>query len=204
MSKSSVLIEKIVIPRHQGWEEVLEPLVRKITGAQQGKCRTGVDYENDTFKMKMHFMGTCGCPYGIARREYENENSHNSECFHTHWQEIRDAFTNHPKYSSALILKTERINMEMQLCRKYRIPYHGGEKIEYVCTCDFEKKWENMGIDHDEDCPSVTPNFWFKDTDFKVWWYKKFFKESYSNQRIDKIEFKEMVKMCTRSCNGSR
>lgn len=199
MFRIKTVVEKFGIPRYDGWEEILEPLVRKITGAQQGKVRTGVDYENDVFKMKMHKFGICHCSYGKAYREFETTNAHDLECFHTMWQEIQEAFKGHPKYNEALILKTERINMEMQLCRKFRIPYHGGVYIESICTCTFKRRWEKLGVEHDEDCEHVAPNFWHKESDLKIWWNKKFFRDSYSNHRIETPEFKKIIKECMKS-----
>jgi hypothetical protein len=199
MFQIQTVVEKFAIPRYEGWEEILEPLVRKITGAQQGKVRTGVDYQNNVFKMKMHRFGICHCSYGKQYREFVENNGHALECFHTAWQEIQDAFKNHPKYHDALILKTERINMETQLCRKFRVPYRGGVYIANVCTCDFKRKWEALGIEHDEDCEHVAPNFWHTESDLKIWWVKKFFRESYSNKRVDTQEFKSIIKECLKS-----
>jgi len=199
MFASKALNEKYVIPRHEGWEEILEPLVRRITGAQQGKCRTACNHTNDTFTIKMHHMGLCPCEYGQKRKEFEENNKHASECFHPNWKEIDDAFRSHPKYSQALILKTERINMEMQLCRKYRLPYQGGSYIENLCTCNFERKWAVLDIEHAEDCPVITPNFYHPASGTKVYWNKKFFRDSYSNRRLSSEEFQNIISECIKS-----
>jgi len=197
----NVLEHKTIIPRNMYWEEALEPLVRRITGVQQGKTHAGCDFENDIFKMKVHFFGNCECDYAIKRKEYEANHSHKSNCFHVAWQEVHDAFINHPKYHKALILKTERLNMEMQICRQYNVKYCG-EKISKVCTCDFEKNWSSLNITHDENCPCVTPNFWYKPKDFKIWWYKTFFRKSYSNYMIDQKQFQNIIKECMKSLKG--
>jgi len=193
------LSEKFCVPRYEGFEEILEPLVRRITGSQQGRVRTGCDFRNEVFIMKMHFYGKCPCSYGKKLHEFEKENEHDVECFHTQWFELDQAFRNHPKYSQALILKTERINAEMQLCRKYRIPYHGGSYIENICTCDFKKKWDMLNVEHDEDCPLIAPNFYHAPSGLKIWWNKKFFRDSYSNRRIEKKEFQKIIGECLRS-----
>jgi len=187
------------ILRHEGWEEILEPLVRKITGAQQGKVRSGCNHNNEVFFIKMHFVGTCPCGYSVKLKEFSSKNCHSLECFHTNWVDIDQTFRKHPLYSKALILKTERINMEMQLCRRYGVSYIGGKHIENICTCSYKKKWEKLGIHHEDDCPEITPNFHYKESDLKIWWNKKFFRDSYSNQEIQKNDFQVMIKNCINS-----
>jgi len=202
MVVSRVLNEEFVIERNAGWEEILETLVRKITGAQQGNVLAGVNFENDLFKMKMHVFGQCGCVYGESYKEFSKSHTHSIECFHTNWQEIQDAFKSHPKYHTSLILKTERMNMERQLCQKYRIPYKGGgEYIENMCTCSFQKQWKELDIEHEESCDKTSPNFIHKPTDYKIWWHKKFFRNAHSNYRIESGEFKKIIKECTKSLN---
>jgi len=187
------------ITRHQGWEEILEPLVRKITGAVEGKVRTGCDFENDVFTMKMHFVGTCPCNYNVEFKKYAKQHNHSTQCFHTNWNEINQAFRSHPRYHNALILKTERINMEMQLCRRYGIPFRGGEYSQDICTCPFDKNWQEMDIQHADDCPVISPNFYHAKSGLKIWWTKKFFRDAYMNQ-ITKIEdFTDMIIECVKS-----
>lgn len=195
------IAQKFLIPRHEGWEEILEPLIRKITGAREGKTRTAVDYKNEVFKIKSHKFGICRCSYGQRYLEFEENNNHSLECFHTAWQEIQDAFKKHPQYEEALILKTERINMEAQLCRRYKIPYKGGVHTERICTCNFKRKWDELKVQHDEDCEHNSPNFWYYHDDIKIWWNKKFFRDAYSNKDINKNQFKLIIGKCIRSVN---
>jgi hypothetical protein len=190
---------KYLVPRSEGWEDILEGLVRKITGVKQGRVRGGTDYKNDVFEMKTYKFGICHCTYGKKYSEFEERNQHALECFHTEWQAIQDAFRNHPKYGKALILRTERVNMEVQLCRKYRIPFNGGKGLELVCTCDFKNKWKSLNINHDETCEHVMPNFWHKPSGFKIWWYKNFFRDSYSTERICEVGFEKIIKECIKS-----
>lgn len=198
MFEINTVNEKFMITRYDGWEEILEPLIRRITGASQGKTRTGANFENEVFKMKTHRFGTCHCLYGKEFRDFEEKQTHSLECFHTQWSDIQEAFKKHPKYHDALILKTERINMEIKLCRDFRIPYKGGV-LGDICTCSFKKKWEDKGILHEETCEHVAPNFKHIESGFSVWWNQKFFRDSYSNERIEKKEFSKIIKECLKS-----
>ena len=189
-------METYNIPRRAGWEQVLEPLVRKITGAQQADCRGGCSYDCELFFMQPHFLGTyCECTYGIAQRDYAKENPHSIQCFHTFWREIDDAFKTHPKYNQSNILKVARTNMVRQLCVKNKIKYEP-RIVREICTCPFEQNWKSLELKHDDACKSNLPNFWFKETDLKIWWYRFFFREAHSNLDITILEFEEIVKRC--------
>ena len=190
-----------MIPRRAGWEEILDPLVRKITGAQQADIRAGCDYDCEAFFMQPHFLGTyCNCSYGIALRDYTKANSHSVQCFHTFWEEIDDAFKGHPKYTSSNVLKVARTNMVRQLCVKNRIKYEP-HIVSKICTCPFKQKWEELDTPHDEGCKSLLPNFWFKELDIKIHWHRFFFKDAYSNKELTLPEFEEIVNRCTKYMN---
>ncbi len=185
------------IPRNEGWEEVMERLVRRITGAVEGKVSAGVKYENELFKMKPHVFGICYCNYGTEYKEFCEKNVHSPQCFHTTWKEINDTFRNHPKYHQVIKLKTECINMERQLCVLNNIPYAGGS-IANVCTCLFSRNWKALNIIHEDSCVHVMPNFQFNKIDLKIWWNQKFFRNAYANQEISLEKFREIIKLCVK------
>jgi len=40
------------------------------------------------------------------------------------------------------------------------------------------------------------PNFWYKPTDFKVWWYKYIGRDPETNRQIDESELKKILEDC--------
>jgi len=194
-----ILRETTIIPRNKGWEEILEPLIRKITGVQQGKVRSGCNYENDVFTMRMHYMGGCSCQYIQIQKEFDKSHPHTQDCFHTQWHDINQTFRSHPQYSNILILKISRINMERQLCLKYNIPYNAETILESICTCPYDAQWKALNMQHEEQCKLLLPNLHIKDEDLKVWWYKKFFRDAYVNTSISKKQFAHLMVKCLRS-----
>jgi len=185
--------ESYAIPRYVGFEDVFEPLIRRITGAQQGTVIGACEFDNDQIKIKPHYFGPCQCQYGVEYKAFCKKNTHTLDCFNYYVQEINEAFKKHPKYSFALPLRTERINMLKALCLKNNFPFKGEKEVEKICTCGFTKSWEMLGHKHHEDCPIVSPNFWHKPTDLKIWWYKVFFRNSYSNRLITIPDLKAIV-----------
>lgn len=189
------------IPRRDGWEQVFEPLVKRITGAQQADVRAGCNYDCEVFYTQPHFLGSlCFCRYGRARREYENDNQHDASCFHAQWKEIDDVFKKHPRYHQSNKLKAERVNMCKQLCDRFMIKYNPKE-IAKICTCNFESDWSNLNFEHEADCPKVMPNFWYKKTDLKIWWYRIFFRDAYANQELCLEDFKGIIAICLNVLN---
>lgn len=193
-------MEKFNIPRRDGWEEILEPLVIQITGAQQAYVRGGCNYDSDVFFMQPHYLGSCPCSYGQKLKEFEKTHSHSPQCFHSFYQEIDEAFKSHPKYYKYNILRTSRVNMIRQLCVKNNITYDP-VKIPEICTCTFQREWEKLNVQHDEACPKILPNFWHKNSNLKIWWFKIFFRNSYANKPIQKEEFQKIVAECIQDVN---
>ena len=187
-------IEKYTIPRHRGFEGVLEPLVKRITGVSQGNLLAGCEFENDVIKMKPHFIGACPCKYGEEYKKYCEKNTHTLDCFHSYVEEINKAFKSHPKYHIALPLKTERINMLKSLCLKNNMPFKSEREVEKLCTCGFNDKWKMLMVEHEENCPVVTPNFIYKISDLKIWWNRVFFRDAYSNKPIKLDEFEKIIR----------
>jgi hypothetical protein len=191
---------KFRIPRRDGWENIMEPLVKQITGAQQADVRGGCHFESDMLFMQPYLVGNCHCTYGQALHKFKQENNHSVQCFHTFYQEIDDVFKKHPKYYQTNKLRAERVNMIRQLCVKNHIKYDP-KNVHKFCTCPFNKKWKALNIQHDLDCPKVLPQFWYKPKDIKIWWYRIFFRDSYCNRKINKDEFKEIVNICLNHVN---
>lgn len=191
--------EKYEIPRYDGWEEVLEPLIRKIINVEQSMIREGVDYENDIFMLKTQRYGICHCSYGQKYREFLETHKHSDDCFQTIYQEIQDAFRNHPHYNKSLKLKQERVKMERELYKEFGIPYSKKSNSNVFCSCTFRNDWERLNSSHDANCSFLAPNFHYKESDLKIWWNVRFFKDSYANQLVTLDEFKKIIGVCIRS-----
>jgi hypothetical protein len=184
------------IPRSQGWEPILETLVRKITGVQQGDVKAACNYNSELFIIRPYYIGTCTCSYLEKMKSFEETHPHHTNCFHSQWDEIHSAFKNHPKYSKFNIYKTERINMENQLCRKFGIKYNS-KTISKICTCSVQDELDKLNLIHEENCKTVLPNFEYRGGETtKIWWYKTFFRDAYCNREITMKEFKEIVSIC--------
>jgi len=190
------------IPRREGWEQILEPLVKRITGAQQADVRAGCLYDCEVFFMQPYQLNqNCYCSYGQAKMRFDLSHKHTPQCFHTFLNEINEAFKKHPNYYKANIYRTERVNMVRQLCVRNGIKYDP-KTVENVCTCPYAREWEALGLTHDPNCQKVLPNFWFKNNDVKIWWFKFFFRDAYSNQELTMDRFQELVSLCLNYVNS--
>ena len=189
------------IPRTEGWEPIFEPLVRKITGIKQGEVKAGCDYKSELFILRTPFLGTCSCSYEQKKKEFDAENYHQPDCFHPQWLDIHETFKNHPNYNKHNIYKVERINMESQLCKKFNLPYNA-KTIADVCTCGINDKWNALNYEHDAGCPVILPNIeYFGQETIKIWWYKTFFRDAYSNVPLTKEQFKGIIATCLKYVN---
>lgn len=62
--------------------------------------------------------------------------------------------------------------------------------IHPYCWCEEDGcKW----------CEGVAPNFWYKPTDFKIWWYKYPFRGANWTAHISLREFDAMISSCIES-----
>jgi len=65
-------------------------------------------------------------------------------------------------------------------------PYYWGD-----CECEGEY--------HDEDCPTMKPNFYHKSSGLEIYWYKYPLRDSYSNQKLDRMGFRKIIDECIES-----
>lgn len=71
-------------------------------------------------------------------------------------------------------------------------PYYWGE-----CDCD-----ANDGEYHKKNCSLIQPNFHHKPSDLRIKWYKRPFRDSYSNQEMTLISFFKVIHSCLQSIQG--
>lgn len=90
-----------------------------------------------------------------------------------------------------------------ELCQAMGLSYPNGCAVH--CTCDFQTRWVGFstGNSHQERCPIVLPNFWYKPTDYRLMWYKYPLRDAYANRSVSHREFALMIDACIASLLGS-
>lgn len=191
-----------LIPRGAGYEDAFYPILKKITGCTEGKFSAGADYENEVFSIRTYFMGdTCPCKMCEFKRDFQDDNIHTDDCFQVALKELNKAYKEHPKYTGSTKLKIARLEHEKFLMKEFKVPFSERKHAENICTCEYHKKMQKeLGpIGFVEECYHNLPNFHHKETGFKVWIYKNFFRDAFSNIKIDLPKFKGLCQVCLQS-----
>jgi hypothetical protein len=187
-------MEKNSIPRNAGFEDIFDTLITRITKIEHFKHHTGCSFSNETFQTTPYYYGKCQCDYG---KKYEKF-IHKKDCFSVELELLNTAFKNHEKYKNNNLLKAVRANEERRLCTAHKIDYKE-ECLSEVCNCGAFEEFVKLGCTHESGCPKIIPNFYYRDDDIKIYWYKTYFRNSYSNKPITLNEFKGIVGKCIRS-----
>lgn len=187
------------VPREEGFEEVMDTLVTRITGIEHFKHHTGCYFTNETFELRPYYFGKCLCAYGKALENFLTINPHKDSCFHTELKILNDAFKNHPQYLHNNKLKAERANEERRLCTAHNIHYKDGKNLDDICNCGALEKFGDQGYSHEERCPKLLPNFIFIPEHLGITWYKTYFRDSTSTQHITLEDFKRIIGICLSS-----
>jgi len=188
--------KRIEIPRGEGYEEILDAIVARITGIEHFKHHTGCYFGNNVFEIRPYYFGECTCSRKKEFDKYLLENPHTKDCFITDLQILNDSYKKYPNYHNINKLKAERANEERRLCMIYSIPYKSGKNLNNICTCGVLSKFN---VVHEAHCLQVLPNFYFKPEELKIYWYKTYFRDSYVTQELTKEKFKNIIGECLRS-----
>jgi hypothetical protein len=189
---------KFEIPRYMGYEAEMNKLVELITGNSEGYKMAGCEYENDTFLIRPYYFGSCICSTQKLIVQFKEQNEHSKECFHSHWLDIKERFEEHKEYFHSNVMKAHRLDSEMRLCSMFKIPWNSGKDLDKICTCDYKNKLQQISQEfpHDPKCPTISPNFTYKPDVYNIWWYKVYFRDSYSNVPLDLPKFQSIIRKC--------
>lgn len=189
------------IKRENGYEEILDTVVTRITGIEHFKHHTGCSFVNDTFEIHPYYFGQCLCSYGKQYQEFIKENPHKDDCFMVELNILNEAFKKHPLYRNNNKLKAERANEERRLCIAHKIDYKEGKNLSEVCNCGVQEKFKALQLTHEDTCPIIKPNFWYKNSDnpIKIFWYKTYFRDAYCTKDLKLEEFKQIIGICLNS-----
>lgn len=191
------------IERESGYEEILDTLVTRITGIEHFKHHTGCSFVNDTFEIHPYYFGQCLCSFGKKYGAFLEKNPHKNDCFTSELLILNKAFKSHPLYTNNNKLKAERANEERKLCIAHKIDYKDGKNLNEICNCGVMEKFSTLNHKHEDGCPILRPNFWFKDSPiehknecFKIFWYKTYFRDAYCTKELKLEEFREVIGIC--------
>lgn len=137
-------------------------------------AKYGTNFENDVFAMRRYYWGDCECGFDDRSEEWHEANPHAPECYQieldermrsagVHWQQEWDG--TYAEKSSV------QDSVYDAMCLKHGKPKYG---CAVHCTCyraAASEKW-NAENTHTETCGVILPNFHFKQTDFRLEWYK--------------------------------
>lgn len=189
------------IPRYKGYEEAMNSLVGLITGNDKGYKHGGCEFENSTFSIFPYYFGGCQCSIHKLILEFDKSHKHTEDCFHTHWLDIKTRFEEHKEYFHSNLMKTHRRDSEIRLCKLFNLSWNSGKNIEKICTCEYQTELDKLveKNPHDSTCPVVRPNFHYFAEDVKIWWYKTYFRDAYSNVPLKLDKFRSIILDCNSS-----
>jgi len=196
------------IERHIGFEGLLECLFETIAPFKDS-CY-GVYYENETF-FTQPYQWDAECTCGLEE-EIDNwceSHKHSEDCYQTlvkkeklkrGWKYDKETNWLEPPEEWSYD-KREKVEDEIykKYCEKFNLPYPNGCAVH--CTCYYDKEFKKLfgNREHDFYCLSRIPNFYYKPTKLEIEWYKYPLRDSYSNQEITLLQFKEIIDDCIRS-----
>ena len=194
------------VPRGAGWEDELVRLFDTCAPDRDSSWREyGSNFENETFLVMQYWWGYCTCGFDEVDNFTE---AHSDTCYQAKLKEEKlkaGGFENEWGYISAPVGEsfvycwdtiykniTDEFNLPMQGCAVH-------------CTCDYDARYAAYiaGIGyadgHKKQCGLVKPNFLHKPTEFEIQWYKYPLRDSYMNQNITLLEFKNIITQCISS-----
>lgn len=149
----------------------------------------GTDFENDTFMIHQQcwcdqddcpWCGGCACPddafhYYVDGKEVSFEE----------WVSFHQRMTKGLKYGS---LEYEKASLEANKRRK----------AEHIPECDY-CLGKGVFAAHGAEPGKGAPNFWYKPTNFKIWWYKWIGRDMEFNREITLEEWENILNECVKS-----
>lgn len=195
------------------FDDLLDTILRKIAMANGDEehnwvSKYGVDIDNDIFMMHPYcwceqgdcvWCGGCRCPqtafhYLIDGKEvtYQEWNDFYIN-FERDWYKVR-GYKNPPKTHKDLGWK-ENIN-EWLYGETGGLLANSHRETKHDLICDYCK---GVGIfaTNGSEPGKGAPNFWYKPTNFKVWWYKFIGRDMETNRSITEKELQEILTACT-------
>jgi len=167
------------VDRHIGLEDELQRLFDFIDPDGSGY---GPSFENEWLFLMPYYWGECTCGYEEKEIQWSEQNQHREDCYQTEYHKLN--------------FKYDTPDCEVKkLCEKYGIEWNDGYGSAIHCTCDYQDRWRKFTQknDHEETCPIVLPNFWYKPDDIKIDWYKYPLRDAYSNIKLKIIPFTELI-----------
>jgi len=181
-------------------DDLLDTVLRNIAMAHGDEehnwvSKYGIDIDNDVFMMHRYcwcekddcaWCGGCRCSqnafhYFVDKKEVTYGKYNDFFCRET-FDKLklpRDSYFNLP----------EKWHKLADIVNKRRTNNHDLE-------CDYCKGIGIFAVNGSEPGKGA-PNFWYKPTNFKAWWYKFISRDTETNREITKEELQEILTACT-------
>ena len=153
-----------------------------VQGFLGGEHGYGAYYKNDVFEMRPFYWGDCECNYDSLRNTWEDEHSHDKECYQTLLRSMHyvnygadggwnfDVKPGHEKNKKTYDDLCDCIDI---LYKQFKIK--AGTPGSHVhCTCMRDINYANFikTISHSDECEMDKPNFRHYASGVEVEWYK--------------------------------
>lgn len=167
------------------WDTELDRMLRRITVAAsldpdgEWAEKYGTNFENDVFMMHQYcWCDDPNCPW-----------CRNCEC-------PDEAFSYYVDDKKVTFEEWVEFHREMVKGLKEKASEEANRRRKAIHepVCDFCVKYGGKR----------EPNFWYKPTDFKVWWYKYIGRSVETNRDITVEELKELEKHCLQSLTDKK
>jgi hypothetical protein len=208
MSKIEV---KVILPERS--QDLISNDLRKLTkaickktgadgsGGLGGEYGYGVNYENDIFMFHPYcwcekddcpWCGGCDCPetafhYFIDGKPIDYEEY--CQIFtDTGYEALQDTKYGTAEYLDAKVAFDRKIKIRNQRCSQTK---------DDICDfCRHEGIFKKFGSNpHGQSAP----NFWYKPTNFQVWWYKWIGRDMRYSRKITEKQWTDIFKECIKS-----
>lgn len=173
---------------------------------------THESYVCDLFEIHAYdYEAECDCGWDSSPFwDWLDRLQHAEECIHTKYLEFERIYglgaaltgTDSKFYDAKLLEWFGEIYRQHGVDISSPHWYRG---IAVACTCNYTrrilqklKEMRKAGeqIGHQRQCRLLRPNFWYKPTDFRLWWYKYPLRGAERSQQISDAEFASIIVNC--------
>lgn len=181
------------------WEAAFVPLLEVLDYPGGAVTTYGTEFSNEVFEMHKYWWTDCTCGFDDEECIWLEQNKHSSQCI---GKLVNNKAHEIAKDYGSVLHGKGNVVFKKWLAHN-NIPYQG---CMLACDCGWEQKYQEWRKDHNhtDDCCLVRPNFWYKPTNYKIWWYKYPFRDSYANNKISLKTFNKIVSDCMSSFKGEQ
>lgn len=162
--------------------------------AKQVGLSPGPGFDNGVFQMRTYYRGDCTCGYDEKELDWSEDHPHSDNCFYVRRKAFEKKLEDEgvEPYSDKWVQKIDEWARE----NGWESGFTGSASH---CDCPHQQAWKQFASEnsHDEECPTVLPNF--RRGSIEIRWYKHIGRGMSINRKVTKEELQEAFRRCRQS-----